>query len=179
MRGSDVVALVGGASRDGRPATDATDDLGDDAWWGVAAGPVALEDVAAAYADAVDALRVAPSVLPPRTVADVRELALERALVAAPALASAGADRWLAPLEDAPRGGQELVRTLAAWLEAGQSVTATARALEVAPRTVSYRLDRVASLLGARSLTPDVVARLSAALLLARLLGRDRVASAP
>lgn len=179
VRGSDVVALVGGASRDGRPATDATDDLGDDAWWGVAAGPVALEDVAAAYADAVDALRVAPSVLPPRTVADVRELALERALVAAPALASAGADRWLAPLEDAPRGGQELVRTLAAWLEAGQSVTATARALEVAPRTVSYRLDRVASLLGVRSLTPDVVARLSAALLLARLLGRDRVASAP
>jgi sugar diacid utilization regulator len=109
----------------------------------------------------------------------VSDLALERALVADPVLATVGVDRWLAPLADAPRGGRDLVRTLAAWLESGQSVTATSRALAVAPRTVSYRLARIAALLGVRSLDAEVVTRLSAALLLARLLATDRVASVP
>jgi DNA-binding PucR family transcriptional regulator len=97
--------------------------------------------------------------------------------VADPALAAVGVERWLAPLKAAPRGGQDLVRTLSAWLDAGQSVTATARGLGVAPRTVSYRLARIATLLGVPTLDPAVVARLSAALLLDRLLPADRVAS--
>jgi hypothetical protein len=178
VRGSDVVAVVGGAWRDARPFVAATTDLADDPWWGIVAGPVPLEGVAAAYADAIDALRLAPSLLPEHTLADVGGLALERAMVADPRLATAGVERWLAPLADAPRGGPELIRTLAAWLGAGQSVTATARALRVAPRTVSYRLARIATLLEVPDLTPDVVARLSSALLVARLLGLDRVASA-
>lgn len=172
VRGSDLVALVGGPWRDTRPFAEATAGLADDPWWAVVTAPVQLEEVARAYADAIDALRVATGVLPAHTLADVAGLALERALVADPMLAAAGVERWLAPLADARRGGPELVRTLAAWLEAGQSVTATARALDVAPRTVSYRLGRIATLLGVRTLTPDVVARLSAALLVARLLGR-------
>lgn len=177
-RGPDLVALAGSSWRDGRPFQEPTRGLGDEPWWAVVAGPVSLEQVAPAYADAIDALRFAPGLLPLHDLVDVADLALERALVADPPLAGAGVDRWLAPLADAPRGGPELVRTLAAWLEAGQSVTATARALDVAPRTVSYRLDRIASLLGMAALTPDAIARLSAALLVARLLGRDRVASA-
>ena len=123
-----------------------------------------------AYADAVDALRVVPACRPGRALVPVGDIALERAMVADPVLAAAGVERWLAPLARAPRGGQELVRTLAAWLDAGQSVVATARALGVAPRTVSYRLARIATLLGVRALDAEVRARLSAALLHGRLL---------
>lgn len=177
-RGADLVALAGSSWREGRAFQEQTRGLGGEPWWAVVAGPVSLERVAPAYADAIDALRIAPCLLPAQSLVDVADLALERALVADPALAEAGVDRWLSPVADAPRGGRELVRTLAAWLEAGQSVTAAARALDVAPRTVSYRLDRVASLLGMEALTPDAIARLSAALLVARLLGRERVASA-
>lgn len=176
-RGSDLVALAGSTWRDGRPFRDATRDLSRDPWWAVVAGPMPLEQVAHAYADALDALRVAPSVAPERTILHVDELALERALVADPVLATAAVERWLGLLASAPRGGRELVRTLEAWLEAGQSVTAAARSLGTAPRTVSYRLGRIASLLGMRALGPADVARLSAALLTARLLRSDRVAS--
>lgn len=177
-RGSDIVAIAGLPWREGRPFADVTRDLADEPWWGVTAGPLAVEDVAVSYADALDALRAAQFVLPARILVDVGELALERALVAAPALAAAGVRRWLDPIARATRGGEELVRTLDAWLGTGQSVTATARALGVAPRTVSYRLDRIAMALGVRALGPETVTRLSAALLVARLLGPDRVASA-
>jgi sugar diacid utilization regulator len=160
------------------PFGDAAAGLTEVRWWGVVAGPVPLEAVATAYTDAVDALRVAPAMVPARTLVAVDDLALERALVADPVLATAGVERWLSPLADAPRGGRELVRTLSAWLDAGRSVTATSRALGVAPRTVSYRLARIATLLRVPELDADVVARLSAALLVARLLTTDRVASA-
>ena len=177
-RGADLVALAAPPWRDGGPFAEVTSDLSDEPWWGVVAGPVPLEGIAVAYADAVDALRVAPGLRPRGSLVVVDELALERAMVADPVLAAAGVERWLAPLADAPRGGGALIRTLAVWLDAGQSITATARTLGVAPRTVSYRLDRIALLLGQRSLEPATVARLSAALLVARLLGSDRVASA-
>jgi hypothetical protein len=176
-RGPDIVALAGGPWREGRPFEEATAGLTAEPWWAVVAGPIGLEDTARAYADAVDASRVAPAVSPMHIVVPVAGLALERALVADPVLAAAGVDRWLSPLLGAPRGGGDLVRTLEAWLASGRSITATARVLRVAPRTVSYRLDRVARLLGVRALDPDTVSRLSAAMLVARLLGRDRVAS--
>lgn len=176
-RGPDLVSLAGPPWRDGRAFGELTSGLTDEPWWGVVAGPVPLDEVALAYAEAIDAMRVAPAVSPPRVLVTVDELALERALVADPALAAAGVDRWLSPLADAPRGGDQLVRTLAAWIETGQSVTATARVLGIAARTVSYRIDRIATLLGVRTLEPETVARLSAALLVAGLLGRERVAS--
>ena len=124
--------------------------------------------LAGGYADALDGLRVTATVAPPGRVTPVADLALERALVADPVLASAGVDRWLGPLEGAARGGPELVRTLEAWLEAGESVVASARILGVAPRTVSYRLERVASILGVPTLDADHRARLSAAILVRR-----------
>lgn len=176
-RGQDLVALAAAPWRDGRPFADTVADLTETPWWGVVAGPMPLEAVSAAYADAVDALRVVPAMMPARTLVAVGDLALERAMVADPVLARAGVEHWLSPLVDAPRGGEDLVRTVSAWLDAGRSVTATSRALGVAPRTVSYRLARIATLLGVPELDPDVVARLSAALLLARLLATDRVAS--
>ena len=91
-------------------------------------------------------------------------------MVADPVLAAEGARRWLDPIETAGRGGPELIRTFEAWLETGGSVVATARSLGVAPRTVSYRLSRMASILGVRSLDHEVRSRLSTALLVRRLL---------
>jgi DNA-binding PucR family transcriptional regulator len=176
-RGQDLVAVAPPPWRDGLPFGDAVADLGDARWWAVVAGPVPLEAVATAYAEAVDGLRVAPAISAAGTLLAVEDIALERALVADPVLATAGVARWLGPLIEAPRGGRELVRTLSAWLDAGHSVTATARALDVAPRTVSYRLARIAALLGVPALDADVVARLSAAVLMAGLLPPERVAS--
>jgi DNA-binding PucR family transcriptional regulator len=62
------------------------------------------------------------------------------------------------------------VETLEAWFAAGESVTRAARALQVAPRTVSYRLARIARLLGRDALDADLRSRLAAALLLRRLV---------
>ena len=65
-RGPDLVALAASPWRDGRPFADTVADLTDAPWWGVVAGPVPLEGVAAAYVDAVDALRVVPAIAPDR-----------------------------------------------------------------------------------------------------------------
>ena len=148
----------------------ALDDLVPDAWWAASAEPDALLALPRAYTAALDALRVLPACRAAATVTPAAEVALERALVADPALAAAAVRRWLEPLEDGGRGAAALVPTLEAWLAAEQSVTGTARLLGVAPRTVTYRLDRIASLLGLASLDGDARARLSAVLLVRRLL---------
>ncbi len=169
------MAIAGGAWRDGVPFGEVIGGLAvGSPWSATLAGPTTLDGLAFGYAEAVDALRVVPAVGGPGRVIPVRDVALERALVADPSLAALGVERWVGPLERAGRGGSELVRTLEAWLAGGQSVVATARALRVAPRTVSYRLDRVASILGVRALDADVRARLSAALLVRRLLAGPR-----
>jgi len=171
-RGLDVVAIASLVVRGGVAFGDLVAGLlADQAWWAVTSGPVPLGGLPAAYADAIDSLRVVPLVAPPRGVVPITDVALERALVADPSLAALGAARWLAPMEAAGRGGPALVTTVETWLASGESVVATARALRVAPRTVSYRLARIASLLGVRTLDAEIRARLSAALLVRRLLG--------
>jgi hypothetical protein len=60
----------------------------------------------------------------------------------------------LAPLLDADRVHRtRLVETLAAWFDAGSSLKGAAAALSVHPKTLRYRLDRIADLLG-----PDALA---------------------
>jgi DNA-binding PucR family transcriptional regulator len=62
-------------------------------------------------------------------------------LAAAPELASALAERALAPLRALPAGAAARAEeTLRAWLDAHGDVTATAAALHVHPQTVRYRL---------------------------------------
>jgi DNA-binding PucR family transcriptional regulator len=104
-------------------------------------------------------------------VAAVGDVALERAISADAALARAAVAHWLGPLERSPRTGSELVETLEAWFEAGESITGAARRLHLAPRTVSYRLERIARLLGHQRLEGEVRLRLATALLLRRLVG--------
>jgi hypothetical protein len=170
-RGGDLVAIATGPWMEGGPFERLTRGLSDgERWWGVYAGPASIDTVANAYSTAIDALRVAPVVLQPGSLAAAFDLALERALVADPALSAVGADRWLKPLESAGRGSADLVPTLEAWFRSGESIVAAARALGVAPRTVSYRLERIARVLGERQLSGLTRERLATALAVRRLL---------
>jgi DNA-binding PucR family transcriptional regulator len=102
---------------------------------------------------------------------------LERALLADQDLARAAVAHELGPLLGAPRGGEELVRTLEVYVAVGQNVRRAARDLGVAPRTVAYRLTRIAELLGGR-LEGARLLRLASALELRRLLGPGPVSAA-
>ncbi len=156
------------------------------AWWAVSRGDVSLAGLAGAHQEVLDGLRVVAALVPGRRVVPVAELALERALVADPDLAAAAVDRWLGPIVTAPRGGAALLATLEASFAADGSVVGTARLLGVATRTVSYRLERIAQLLGVPELDAEVRARLVSALLIRRLMragdppdGDDRTPATP
>lgn len=170
-RDGDLVMLVAGPWRTPAVVENALEGAIPGAWWAASVAPDAFATLPRAYAAAIDALRVLPACRPPATVTPAGDVALERAMVADPSLAAAGAAQWLAPIEEAGRGAGALVPTLEAWLAAEQSVTATARALGVAPRTVSYRLERIATVLGLATLDAAARERLAAAVLTRRLLG--------
>jgi hypothetical protein len=171
VRDGDLVILVAGPWRTLAIVEGALEGVIAERWWATSVAPDSLPTVPRAHAAALDALRVLPACRPPRTVTPAGDLALERAVVADPALAAAGVARWLGPLDAAGRSAGALVPTLEAWLDAEQSVTATARALGVAPRTVTYRLERIATILGLAVLDASARERLATAILVRRLLG--------
>ncbi|MES2210559.1 MAG: helix-turn-helix domain-containing protein [Chloroflexota bacterium] len=141
-------------------------------WLAIEAPPAAgLAAVAGAFGAAFDALLIAERLgFEGRHPAD--GLLLERALLTDARLLRAAVDRELGPILDAPRNGEELLRTVEAYLAARQNLRAAARLLGVGVRTVSYRLVRVEELLG-RPLAGEVVLRLSTALFVRRLLEPD------
>lgn len=144
------------------------------AWWAVDAGPVRIGELGATLTAARSGIEVCQRLDREGRIVPLADLALERAMLVDPALLRGGVATWLGPILGAPRGGEALVATLEAWLAAGQSVTATARALGLGARTVSYRLERIAALLGRPSLDPQTRLRLATALVGQRLLGPDR-----
>jgi DNA-binding PucR family transcriptional regulator len=97
----------------------------------------------ALLAERIAQRRDAPAVL------DLRSVALEALALGDQRTAFAVARAELGPLAgpDAARH-RHLRETLEAWFTARESVTQTASALEIAPRTVSYRLRRAEALLG-------------------------------
>lgn len=178
VRDGDLVVVLAGPWRTPGMVERALEGLVPEAWWAASADPEPLLALPRAYAASLDALRVLPACRPAGTLTPAADVALERALVADPGLAAAGVRRWLGPLEEGGRGASALVPTLEAWLASGQSVTGTARALDVAPRTVTYRLERIAALLGLPDLDAEARTRLAAALLARRLLGAWSAGSA-
>ena len=76
--------------------------------------------------------------------------------------------RELGPLLADERMGTELIDTLQAYFDAGESIAEAARRLHLATRTVSYRMDRVVALLG-HPLDGEARRRMSVALLIYRL----------
>jgi hypothetical protein len=80
-------------------------------------------------------------------IVDVQSAALEALALGDQRTAWEVAVAELGPLADGDRHGH-LVATLEAWFVARESIGATATAVGVAPRTVSYRLRRAEALLG-------------------------------
>ena len=124
--------------------------------------------LAVTYADLVDATRTAQRLGRRGWIPDPDALALERLLLADRQLADSIVRRELGPLLADERFGEELIETLQAYFDAGENVTAAARRLSLATRTVAYRLDKIESLRG-QGLDGDGGRRLSAALLVHRL----------
>ena len=60
------------------------------------------------------------------------------------------------------RMGRELIETLEVYFESGQNMREAGRRLHLAPRTVAYRLERIARLIG-RPLDGPTLRRLSVA----------------
>ncbi|OGN81173.1 MAG: hypothetical protein A2X23_06840 [Chloroflexi bacterium GWC2_73_18] len=168
------LVLLARSSWPGVGALDAVlDDLAGPEGWLAVEAPLAagLARVAPAFGAAFGALLVAERLgLRGHRTAD--DLLLERALLADEGLLRAAIDRELGPILDAPRNGEELLRTVGAYVAARQNLRAAARALGVGVRTVSYRLARVEQLLG-RPLAGDEVLRLTTSLFARRLLDDD------
>jgi hypothetical protein len=171
VRDGALVLVVAGPWRGEGPAPVALAGAIDASWWAIAAAPGPIAGLPAAYADLQDALRVVPACRPPGRVHPVAELALERALVADPALAAAGAAAVLGPLLAPGTRNAALLATLEVWLAEACSVAAAARRLGIAPRTAAYRLERIAAIAGPDGLDAAARERMSAALLVRRLLG--------
>ena len=171
------LVLLTRASWPGVAALDLVlDELAPDGWISVEAPPAgSLAAVAGAFRAAFDALLVAERLgLDGRRSA--ASLLLERALLADERLLRTAVERELGPILDAPRNGDELLRTVEAYLSARQNLRAAARLLGVGVRTVSYRLVRVEELIG-RPLAGEVVLRLSTALFARRLLDHENMAA--
>ena len=124
--------------------------------------------LAGAYADLVDATRTAHRLGLRGWIPEPEQLALERLLLDSPHLAEATVRRELGPVLADERFGDELIETLEAFFDAGENVTAAARRLHLATRTVGYRLEKVESLLG-HPLDGESGRRLSTALMVHRL----------
>jgi hypothetical protein len=168
------LVLLARANWPGVGALDAAlDDLAGPNGWLAVEAPLAagLARVAPAFGAAFGALLVAERLgLRGHRTAD--DLLLERALLADEGLLRAAIDRELGPILDAPRNGEELLRTVATYVAARQNLSGAARALGVGVRTVSYRLARVEELLG-RPLGGEEVLRLTTSLFARRLLDAD------
>jgi hypothetical protein len=139
------------------------------AW--VAVGSEVVDGVAAlatTYADIVDATRTARRLGLRGWIPDPQRLAVERLLLADRALADAAIHQELGPLLADERMGGELVETLQAYFDAGENMREAARRLNLATRTVAYRLEKIEALLG-EPIGPETRRRLSIALTVQRL----------
>lgn len=104
--------------------------------------------VKAGYEEARDAARLAGRLPRSEAVADAHDLAVYRVLLRDREAADDLVSTTLAGLLDATGGPQTLLQTMAAYFDCGANVSATARHLHLSVRAVSYRLERIADLIG-------------------------------
>ena len=148
-------------------------EIGQPAWVAVGSEPIdGVASLGATYADLVDATRMAERLGRRGWIPDPEDLALERLLLSDPQFADATVRRELGPVVADERFGGELIETLQAYFDAGENVTAAARHLHLATRTVAYRLEKIESLLG-HPLDGEHGRRLSSALMVLRLRSVD------
>ena len=167
-QGDRLVVLLGGVEDPQKAAAHVLDHFGPGP---VVVGPVTA-DLSHAHASARAALSAhrAAAGWPeaPRPVAS-HDLLPERALAGDGHARRHLVDEVYLPLV-AARG--TLLETLAAWLEHGSSIEATARALFVHPNTVRYRLRQVGEVTGWLPTRPRDAFVLQIALILGRQSGR-------
>ena len=150
---------------------DGLEDAAGASWTAVVSPSVAgVQGLAPALARLLDTLRTARRLRHDGWIEHPDDLAVERLMLADDVLLQTIVDRELGPLLDDPRMGDELVRTLRVYFDAGENMRETARRLHLANRTVAYRLERIASLLG-HPLDGASRQRLVIALLARRILG--------
>ncbi len=128
------------------------------------------------FTEARDAVDLAARLgLPERTVHS-RDLLVYKVLLRDSAAMTDLMTAVLAPLSRARGGGDALLATVHAHAAAGGNTTATARALHLSVRAVSYRLDRIRDLTGYDPAVPAHAYVLTTAALGARALGWPGVA---
>ena len=139
------------------------DDLLGPGWVAVAGAPVpGVEGIAATMGRLTLSLRTAVQIGRQGWIGAPDELALEELVTVDDALLDAAVARELGAILADARMGSELIETLEVYVEGGQNMRETARRLHLAPRTVAYRLERIARLIG-RPLDGPTLRRLSVA----------------
>ena len=122
--------------------------LGPD-WVAVAGEPVmGVEGIAATMGRLTLSLRTALRIGRDGWIATPDELALEELVTVDDDLLDAAVTRELGAILADGRMGSELIETLEVYLESGQNMREAGRRLHLAPRTVAYRLERIARLVG-------------------------------
>jgi DNA-binding PucR family transcriptional regulator len=146
--------------------------LGPD-WVAVAGEPVmGVEGIAATMGRLTLSLRTALRIGRDGWIAAPDELALEELVTVDDELVDAAVNRELGAILADGRMGVELIETLEVYFESGQNMREAGRRLHLAPRTVAYRLERIARLLG-HPLDGPAYRRLSVATFAYRMRGQD------
>ncbi len=128
------------------------------------------ESVRGSYREALEALELSRRAGTSEPVVDARELALFRVLVRDRQAALDLVTSTLAALV-AARGGTALLQTLRVYYQTGAVATETAARLHLSVRAVTYRLSRIADLIGRDPTDPAERLQLQAAVTAADLLG--------
>ena len=138
--------------------------------WVAVAGPevVHVDLFAESMERLRDAVRTAERIGRRGWIASTDDLDLETLLSLDEDLRARAIETELGPLIADPRLGPALVDTVEAYFATGQNASEAARRLHVSPRTVTYRLQRVAELLD-RPLDGEELSRLAVALFAYRL----------
>jgi hypothetical protein len=183
-RGS-VVAILGSDSREWERLQEATEAVlsptaqahrqagtppGEQMWTAIAMLADGVPALGRSMVELQEGLRVATRIGRRGVIDDVAELGVERLLLSDPELVETIVERELGPILADPRMGDELVETLQTYFDVGGNRRATARRLHLADRTVAYRLERAADLLG-HGFDGEAGRRLNVALTLRRLTG--------
>ncbi|HEU0101285.1 MAG TPA: helix-turn-helix domain-containing protein [Mycobacteriales bacterium] len=126
------------------------------------------------WTEATDALRVAQRLALPDPLVHARDLLVYRVLLRDQAALADLVEAVLGPLVTARDGPDRLLPTLQAYVDSGSSTAATARALHLSVRAMSYRLQRISALTGRSTNAPQDRLALHVAAVGARLLDWPR-----
>ena len=127
--------------------------------------------VARSFIEARNVLDLARRLRLPERVVRAEDLLVYQVLLRDRAALCELIDTVLSPLHQARGGAGPLLDTLEAYLGSGGNTTRTAQQLHLSVRTISYRLDRIATLTGLHASNPTHRYTLHTAVLGARALG--------